>query len=92
MPGGKVAQISEKGYDILLGRIYFTGNDGNQNSFVFAPMLNSIVLDSNNKVTNYISTRIPSEKFKPFDTYLEPTMSNLANVKVTLKLNNSVLV
>ena len=52
MPGGKVAQISEKGYDILLGRIYFTGNDGNQNSFVFAPMLNSIVLDSNNKVTN----------------------------------------
>ena len=52
MPGGKVAQISEKGYDFLLGRIYFTGNDGNQNFFVFVPMLNSIVLDSNNKVTN----------------------------------------
>ena len=24
----KVAQISEKGYDFLLGRMYFTGNDG----------------------------------------------------------------
>ena len=24
----KVTQISEKGYDFLLGRMYFTGNDG----------------------------------------------------------------
>ena len=27
----KLAQISEKGYDFLLGRMYFTGNDGYQN-------------------------------------------------------------
>ena len=32
-----VAQISEKGYDFLLGRIYFTGNDGYQNFFCFCP-------------------------------------------------------
>ena len=27
----KIAQISEKGYDFLLGRMYFTGDDGYQN-------------------------------------------------------------
>ena len=32
----KVAQISEKGYGYLLGRIYFTGNGGYQNFLVFA--------------------------------------------------------
>ena len=48
----KVAHISEKGYDILLGRMYFTGNDGYQNFLVFAPMLSSLILNSNRKVTN----------------------------------------
>ena len=33
-----------------------------------------------------------SEKIKLFDTILEPTMSNLANGRVKLKLSNSVLV
>ena len=33
-----------------------------------------------------------SESIKPFDTNLEPTMSNLGNNKVILKFNNSVLV
>ena len=32
------------------------------------------------------------EKNKPFDTNLEPTMSNVANGRVILKFNNSVLV
>ena len=32
----------------------FTGNDGYQNIFlVFAPILSSLVLDSNKKVTNW---------------------------------------
>ena len=75
----KVAQISKKGYDFLLGRMYFRSNDGYQNILVFAPMLNSLILDSNKKVTNQISTIISTEKIKPFDTNLEPIMSNLAN-------------
>ena len=33
-----------------------------------------------------------SEKIKPFDTNLDPTMLNLAYGRVTLKFNNSVLV
>ena len=54
----KVAQISEKGYDFLLGKMYFTGDDGYQNFLVFAPMLSLLILDSNKKVTNWISTGI----------------------------------
>ena len=72
--------------------MYFTGNDGYQNFLVFAPMLSSLVLDSNKKVPNWILTGISSEKIKPFDTNLEPTMSNLANGRVNLKFNNFVLV
>ena len=55
-------------------------------------MLSSLILDSNKKASNWISTGISSEKFKRFDTNLEPTMSNLANGRVTLKFNKSVLV
>ena len=54
----KVAEISEKGYDFLLGRMYFTGNDGYQNFLVISPILSSLTLDTNKKVTNWISTRI----------------------------------
>ena len=45
----KVAQISEKGYDFLLGTSYFTGNDGYQNYLVFVPMLTLLTLDNNKK-------------------------------------------
>ena len=72
--------------------MYFTGDDGYQNFLVFASMLSSLILDSNRKVTNWILTVISSEKNKPFDTGIEPTMSNLANDRVNLKFNNSVLV
>ena len=72
--------------------MYFTGDDGYQNFLVFAPMHSSLIFDSNKKVTNLISTKISSEKNKLFGTNLEPTMSNLANGRVTLKYNNSVLV
>ena len=59
---------------------------------VFAPILSSLILDSNRKATNWISTEILSKKIKSFDSGLEPTMSNLANVRVNLKFNNSALV
>ena len=64
--------------------MYFTGENGNQNFLVFAPMLNSLILDINIKLTNWISTGISSEKIKSFDTGLEPIMSNLANGDITL--------
>ena len=82
----------QKKDDFLLGRMYFTGDDFYQKFLVYATMFRSLILDSNRKVTDWISTGISSEKIKPFDTGLEPTMSNLANGRVNLKFNNSVLV
>ena len=54
----KVAEISEKEYDFLLGIMSFTGNDGYQNFLVFAPILSSLISESKKKVTNWILTRI----------------------------------
>ena len=76
----KVAQISKKEYRFLLGRMYFTGDDGYQNFLVFAPMLSSSTLHSNKKDTKSISTEISSEKIKPFHTNLEPNMFNFDHV------------
>ena len=72
--------------------MYFAGNDGDQKFLVFTPMLSSLILDSNIKVTNWISTGMASEKINLFDTNLEPNMSNLAKGKAILKFKNSVLV
>ena len=71
--------------------MYITGDDGYQNFSVFAPIRNSLILDSNKEVIHWISTGILSENIKPFDSNLEPTMFSLANGKVILKFSNSVL-
>ena len=69
----------------------FTGDHGYQNFLAFASVFSSLISDSNKKVTNWKSTGISSEKIKLFDINLEPTMPNLANGRVILKFNNSVL-
>ena len=56
------------------------GKNGYQIFLVFVLMLSSLILDRNRKVTYWLLTGISSEKTEPFDTDLEPTMSNLANV------------
>ena len=70
----------------------FAGNDDYQDFQVFVPMLSSPILDGNKKAINWILTGISSKKIKSFDSNLEPTISNLANSKVILIFNNSVLV
>ena len=52
-------------------------------------MLNSLVLDKNAKVTNWILTGV--SPVKPFDVGFALTMTNLTNGRVNLKFNNSVL-
>ena len=69
----KVAQVSERGFNFLIDRMYFTGDNGYKNFKVFAPILSSVILDSNKKVTNWMSISISSEKIKPFHNDLEPT-------------------
>ena len=72
--------------------MYFTGNDVYQNFLVFVSMLSSIMLDSDKKVTDWISTGISSENIKLFDTNLEIIMYDLSNGRLELKFSNSVLV
>ena len=90
----KVAQIStkKKRYNFMLDRMYFTEIFGYQKFLFFAPMLSSVTVDKNEKVSYSTSTGISSEKIKTFDTKLEPTVSNLANDRVILKFQKSVLV
>ena len=72
--------------------MYFTGDDGYQTFLVFAPMLNSLTLGNNKRVTNWILTGVSPENIKPFVINLEPTMPNLVNGRVILKFSDSVLV
>ena len=51
-------------------------------------MLNTLRLDSNEKVTNWISTVESLEKIKPFDINLAPTMTNLVNGRISINLTN----
>ena len=71
----KVNLLSTKGYNFFLGRTYFTGHNGCQNFLVFTPMYNSLILDNNKKVTNWISTGVSTEKIKPFDVNLALIMT-----------------
>ena len=70
--------------------MYFTGDDSYQNFSVFALMLSLLTLEQE-KSSGY-QPDLSLEKIKSFDTNFEPTMSNLANGTVILKLKNSVLV
>ena len=55
-------------------------------------MLSLPIFDNNDKFTDWISTGVSPEKIRQFDTNLEPIISNLANDRVILKFNKSVLV
>ena len=54
-------------------------------------MLNSVTLNNSKKVINWLSTEVSSEKIEPIDTSFALIMSNLANGRISLKFNNSVL-
>ena len=68
----------------MLGKMYFTDDNGYQLFLVFAPMLSSLTLIT-------IKSYWPDIDQNIFDTNLKPAMSNLANSGVILKFTNSVL-
>ena len=55
-------------------------------------MLSSLILNTDKNVTNWILNGISTDKIKPFDTNLELIMPNLANGRVILEFNKTVLV
>ena len=75
----------------MLGKMYFTGNGVYQKFTVFGLKLSSLTLGNKKSYLLNIKQSI-TQKIKPFDINLEPTMSNLANDRVILKLNKSILV
>ena len=48
-------------------------------------MIRYLILHSNIKVIDWIQSEISSEKIKPFNTDLEPTMFQLAKIRVNLE-------
>ena len=67
----------------FLVRMYFTNDHGYQNFLVFSPTLSSLTLEHNKKVSNWVSTGVPPEKIKSFDTSLAPTVTDLLMVGET---------
>ena len=49
----KLNSLIRKDYDFVKGRMYFTGNDGSQNTIVYQPTLDKLELKKKNKGTNY---------------------------------------
>ena len=75
----------------MVAGLYFTGDDDYQNFLVFLPMLNSLTLDNTNEeVTNWISTGISPDKNEPFCSTLVPLRSNLGNGKIILNLTTPI--
>ena len=55
-------------------------------------MLNSLTLDNCKIVTNRMPSEVSPKKTKPFDSPLALMISNLADSRVSIKSNSSVLV
>ena len=49
----KLNSLISKDYNFFLGRIYFTSNDGSQNTFVYQPTLDTLELEKD-KDTDYV--------------------------------------
>ena len=72
--------------------MYFSGDDGYQDFLVFALMLSSLTVDSNKKVTNWISTKASLGKFVPIYTNLELTTNNFAYSYQQFSIETVILV
>ena len=57
-----------KHYNLFLGRIYFTKNDGTQNTFVYQPTLDALELKKDKGIENTVrwkSKGVYNSKIKP---------------------------
>ena len=50
----------------------FYGNDGYQNNLVFPPKLYALIQDD--KIVSWQSTGVSSQRYKPTDSILSPTV------------------
>lgn len=72
--------------------MYFTFHIDYKTFFRFlTPMCSSLILDRTKTVANWVLTRVSIKKFKLLASNLDAFMFNLANGRVVLKLNHSIL-
>ena len=72
--------------------MYFTFHIDYKTFFRFlTPTFSSLILDRTKTVVNWVLTRVSIKKFKLLASNLDAFMFNLANGRVVLKLNHSVL-
>ena len=67
----KLKSLITKDHNFFLGRIYFTSNDGSQNTFVYRPTLDALELkkgEGTGYVLNWKSKEVFNSKLKPLYT------------------------
>ena len=69
---------------------YFSTAERNSQAIVVI-RINSLILNNDKQVNNWISTWVSSEEMKTLDNSLDPTVTNIANGRVSLNFNNSVV-
>ena len=85
----KLNSLTEKGYNFLLGRIYFTSNDGCQNTFVYHPTFDTLD-EGTDCVLSWKSKGIYNFKLKPlYPAFLHNT--KLCEYKSGIKFDKDPL-
>ena len=89
----KLNSLITKDYNFFLGRIYFTSNDGSQNTFVYQPTLDTLELKKD-KGTDYVlswkSNGVYNSKLKPLYTAFLHSIK-LSGYNLGIKFNNNPL-
>ena len=86
----KLNSLITKDYNFFLGRNYFTGNDGSQNTFVYQPTLDILELKKGTDVLSWKSNGVLNSKLKPlYTTFLNSI--KLSGYRMRIKFNKDPL-
>ena len=89
----KLNSLTTKGYNFFLGRIYFTSNDGSQNTFVYQPTLDTLELKKDKGTDSVIcwkSKGVYNSKLKTlYTTFLHSI--NFSGYKMGIKFDKDPL-
>ena len=85
--------LKTKDYNFFLGRIYFTSNDGSQNTFVFQPTLDTLEMKKDkgiDYVLSWKSNGVYNSKLKPLYTAFLHSIK-LSGYKMGIKFDKDPL-
>ena len=90
----KLNSLITKDYNFFLGRIYFTSNDGSQNTFIYQPTLDTLELKKDkgtDHVLSWKSNGVYNSKLKPLYTAFLHSIK-LSGYKMGIKFDKDPLV